>query len=86
MNGNLIQLGGHIYNLVRNLNPNEYRSLRVHTINLCEQYLNRQLLTYEREILLYPRLCHDLSCQEWNVKELNDCNGCHQVIKLVHCQ
>lgn len=74
-------VGGHIYNNARILNDNDYRSLRVHTLNLCENLLKRPLQTYEREILLFPRLCSHTSCREWRPNLLADCSGCGQVIK-----
>ncbi|XP_031622013.1 muscle M-line assembly protein unc-89-like [Contarinia nasturtii] len=71
--------GGHIYNNARILNNNDYRSLRVHTLNLCENFLKRPLQTYEREILLFPRLCLTPTCREWRQNLLTDCPTCGQV-------
>jgi splicing suppressor protein 51 len=71
--------GGHIYNMAGNLNGHEYKNLRIHTINLCEKFLNRQLKPFEREIFLYPRLCSVTSCREWRAELLNDCSDCRQV-------
>lgn len=74
--------GGHIYNNARVVNSNDYRSLRVHTLNICENLLKRPLQTFEREILLFPRLCGTASCREWRQNQLTDCSSCHQV---AHC-
>lgn len=69
--------GGHVYNMAHNLSNEEFKNLKVHTINLCEKYLNRQLKNHEREILLYPRICCD--CREWKPDLLSDCKRCRQV-------
>lgn len=71
--------GGHIYNNARVVNSNDYRSLRVHTLNICENLLKRPLQTFEREILLFPRLCSTSNCREWRQNQLTDCPSCHQV-------
>lgn len=71
--------GGHIYNNARVVNSNDYRSLRVHTLNICENLLKRPLQTFEREILLFPRLCGTATCREWRQNQLTDCPACHQV-------
>lgn len=71
--------GGHIYNNARVVSSNDYRSLRVHTLNICENLLKRPLQTFEREILLFPRLCGTASCREWRQNQLTDCPACHQV-------
>lgn len=71
--------GGHIYNNARILNDDDYRSLRVHTLNLCENFLKRHLMPFEREILLFPRLCCTGSCREWRQQLLIECKQCGQV-------
>lgn len=71
--------GGHVYNNARILNSTDYRSLRVHTLNICENFLKRSLQTFEREILLFPRVCCLSSCREWRQNQLTDCNGCYQI-------
>lgn len=77
-----ILLGGHIYNNARILNDSDYRSLRVHTLNMCENILKRPLQTFEREILLFPRLCSRSSCREWRQNLLVDCPNCTQVRQI----
>lgn len=68
--------GGHVYNLSKHLTSIEFRNLRIHTISLCQQFLDRTLTTYERELFLFPRLCHEASCREWKSNLLNDCEKC----------
>lgn len=72
-------LGGHVYNMVKNLDNHEYKNLRIHTINLCEKFLNRPLKIFEKEIFLSPRLCMDPNCREWRAELLSDCERCGQV-------
>lgn len=71
--------GGHVYNNARILNDDDYRSLRVHTLNLCENALQRHLQPFEREILLFPRLCATGTCREWRQQLLAECKCCGQV-------
>lgn len=75
----MLLIGGHIYNNARILNNTDYRSLRVHTLNICESFMKRPLQTYEREILLFPRLCSKPTCREWRQDLLTDCSSCTQV-------
>lgn len=74
--------GGHIYNNARILNDDDFRSLRVHTLNICENLLNRRLQPFEREILLFPRLCCTTACREWRHQLLENCKICGQVIRF----
>lgn len=74
--------GGHVYNMSKNLSEMEFRNLKSYTIFLCEQFLNRILQPFEREIFLFPRLCHESSCREWRNDLLIDCKKCEQVS---HC-
>ncbi|KAG5670980.1 hypothetical protein PVAND_001207 [Polypedilum vanderplanki] len=71
--------GSHVYNMAGHLNAIEFRNLRLHTIYLCEQFLNRSLANYEREIFLFPRLCHEVTCREWKSQLLSDCEKCGHV-------
>lgn len=71
--------GGHVYHMSRNLNHAEFRNLKAYTIFLIEQFLNRSLQPFEREIFLFPRLCHEASCREWRSDLLSDCKKCEQV-------
>jgi hypothetical protein len=69
--------------MVKHLSAHEYKNLRIHTINLCEKILNRQLKAFEKEILLFPRLCANPICREWRTELLNDCMECGQVSALI---
>lgn len=71
--------GGHLYQLARKLNVQEYRNLRVHTLNQIELTLKRQLQPYEREIVLFPRICLAPDCREWRQELLTECKDCRQV-------
>jgi splicing suppressor protein 51 len=64
--------------MARKLNDQEYRNLRVHTLNTSENMLKRPLQLFEREIFLFPRLCAEPKCREWNGNFLTDCKKCHQ--------
>lgn len=72
-------LGGHVYNMTKHLSPMEFQNLKAHTIYLCEQFLNRSLQPFEREIFIYPRMCHEVTCREWRYNLLEDCFECGQV-------
>lgn len=41
--------------------------------------LKRTLQPFEREILLFPRICSLNTCREWNFEKLIECNVCGQV-------
>uniref|UniRef100_A0A182YJD2 MYND-type domain-containing protein n=1 Tax=Anopheles stephensi TaxID=30069 RepID=A0A182YJD2_ANOST len=71
--------GGHIYQLARKLNVQEYRNLRVHTLNQIELSLKRSMLAFEREIVLFPRICITPDCREWRQELLTECTDCRQV-------
>jgi hypothetical protein len=68
-----------VYNQSKHLTPAEFRNLKAHTLYLCEQFLNRSLQPFEREIFLFPRLCSEANCREWKSSLLNDCTKCGQV-------
>lgn len=61
------------------MGDDDFRTLRVHTLSLCQAALDRALQSFEREILLFPRLCAKTSCREWRQELLTDCKQCHQV-------
>lgn len=65
--------------MAHKLTDEEYRNLRVHTLNQCEQMLKRPLLPFEREILLFPRMCCSPSCREWRQNLLTECKDCRQI-------
>ena len=63
----------------KKLNDQEYRNLRIHTLNTVENMLKRPLQAYEREILLFPRMCVEPKCREWVQFLLMECKNCRQV-------
>lgn len=65
--------------MAHKLTDDEYRNLRVHTLNQSEQMLRRPLQAFEREILLFPRTCSSPSCREWRQNLLSECKDCRQV-------
>uniref|UniRef100_A0AAG5DLY4 MYND-type domain-containing protein n=1 Tax=Anopheles atroparvus TaxID=41427 RepID=A0AAG5DLY4_ANOAO len=71
--------GGHIYHMARKLNVQEYRNLRVHTLSQIELTIKRPLQAFEREIVLFPRICLAPDCREWNQELLTECKDCRQV-------
>uniref|UniRef100_A0A182M9V1 MYND-type domain-containing protein n=1 Tax=Anopheles culicifacies TaxID=139723 RepID=A0A182M9V1_9DIPT len=71
--------GGHIYQLAKKLNVQEYRNLRVHTLNQIELSLKRSMQAFEREIVLFPRICLAPDCREWRQELLTECTDCRQV-------
>lgn len=78
--------GGHVYHMAKHLSSAELRNLKAYTIFICEQFLNRNLQQFEREIFIFPRLCQEASCREWKPSLLVDCMKCGQVRKfLIFC-
>ena len=65
--------------MAKHLSSLEFRNLRIHSIFLCEEFLARPLCAYEREMILFPRLCHLQKCREWKSELLGDCEKCGQV-------
>lgn len=65
--------------MAHTLSDEEYRNLRVYTLNLSEQMLKRPLQAFEREVLLFPRTCCSPSCREWRQDLLTECKNCRQV-------
>lgn len=77
--------GMHLYNFAQKLTFDDFRSLRVYTLHMCEQALGRQLQPYEREILLFPRICSDPICREWRPELLTVCKECRHVSDFPKC-
>ncbi|XP_059609042.1 muscle M-line assembly protein unc-89 [Phlebotomus argentipes] len=71
--------GGHVYNNAKILSNDDFRNLRVHTLNLCESLTQRPLQPFEKEILLFPRICCTPTCREWRPPLLVECQKCGQV-------
>lgn len=59
--------------LLSELNPNDYRIYRLKLIEIVECRLGRPFELWEKEILLYPRVCHD--CRYFS-KALKCCRAC----------
>lgn len=64
--------------LARNLNADEYRSFRVELLQIVENALGRRMELWEREILLYPRLCRVCHSTE-------HLRGCGECLMEVFC-
>lgn len=58
-----------VLSLAKDLSPDEYRIFRVKLIEIIEQGMKRKLDLWEKEIILYPRLCRQ----------------CHSENVLIHC-
>nr|XP_032517341.1 PAN2-PAN3 deadenylation complex catalytic subunit PAN2-like [Danaus plexippus plexippus] len=43
------------------------------------KFTHKNLLAWEQEALLYPRICADVCCREWRQEKLTDCVNCGQV-------
>lgn len=69
----------HIYADARNITGHNYRLLRMQAILASEKVLKRRLVPWEQEVLLYPRMCADVTCREWRQSKLKDCEGCGQI-------
>ncbi|KAK0087436.1 hypothetical protein PV325_000992 [Microctonus aethiopoides] len=61
------------FSLAKSLPPDLYRTFRIKTIGAIEKMLGRQLDLWEREIILYPRICRN--CKKID-KELILCQDC----------
>ncbi|XP_026748532.2 uncharacterized protein LOC113509395 [Galleria mellonella] len=69
----------YIYADAKNITGHNYRLLRMQMIVSCEKVLKRKLVPWEQEVLLYPRMCFEITCREWRQNLLVDCDGCGQV-------
>ncbi|OXU22420.1 hypothetical protein TSAR_011358, partial [Trichomalopsis sarcophagae] len=58
--------------LAKNLNADEYRSFRVELLQIVENALGRRMELWEREIMLYPRLCRVCHSSD----DLRSCPDC----------
>lgn len=61
------------FSLAKTLTPDLYRLFRIKTITIIENKINRKLDLWEREILLYPKICR--SCKKID-NELTLCPEC----------
>lgn len=79
------------HSLAKGLPPDLYRTFRIKTIDIIEQKMGRRLDLWEREILLYPRICR--TCKKID-QDLNYCLDCgidffckdHQLNHLKWCK
>ncbi|XP_044590026.1 uncharacterized protein LOC123268743 [Cotesia glomerata] len=61
------------FSLAKSLPPDLYRSFRMKTIDVVERLIRRRLDLWEREILLYPKICR--SCKKIET-DLTCCCNC----------
>lgn len=62
------------FSLAKSLPPDLYRSFRIKTIDIIENKIKRKLDLWEREILLYPKICR--VCKKIN-NDLICCSNCN---------
>lgn len=60
-------------------NPDEFRSYRLLNLRKLEEILKRKMLPFEKEIILFPRLCIEPNCREFIFENLIGCESCFQV-------
>ncbi|XP_053955000.1 uncharacterized protein LOC128861113 isoform X7 [Anastrepha ludens] len=72
--------GGHIFRKCGEFTAEQFRSYRIVTIRKIESIINRALTATEQEVILFPRICCNGSCREYNFKKLVDCEHCGQRI------
>lgn len=68
-----------MYKNTGNFSPDEFRSFRLLHLRRLEELLSRRLEPFEKEIILFPRLCINQKCKEFDFHKLNICNNCYQV-------
>lgn len=60
--------------IAKHLRPDQYREFRVQLIGIMENAIKRRLELWEREVLLYPRICNEC----WNFSDqLHLCSTCN---------
>lgn len=57
----------------------EFRSYRIVTIRKVEAILRRSLNATEQEVILFPRLCSNEKCREYQFDKLHDCSECGMI-------
>lgn len=70
---------GHIFHKCGEFTAEQFRSYRLINIRNIESILNRTLDATERELLLFPRICLNPKCREYNWKSLVDCSECGMI-------
>lgn len=58
-------------------NADEWRFIRVKTVEKIKSTFERELHPHERDVVLFPKYCQ--SCFETDIKNLDVCGKCHQV-------
>lgn len=56
-----------------------FRSYRIVAIRKVESVLQRPLNATEQEVILFPRLCNNVKCREYQFDKLHDCSECGMV-------
>ncbi|XP_036327434.1 uncharacterized protein LOC118740044 [Rhagoletis pomonella] len=69
---------GHIFRKCGEFTAEQFRSYRIVTIRTIESIMNRPLSATEQEVILFPRICCNTSCREYDFKKLVDCEHCGQ--------
>lgn len=72
-------IGNHLYKICKTMSPDEFRNYRILNIRRIEEILKRQLLPFEKEAILFPRLCDNTKCRESDFNKLKACSKCMQV-------
>jgi len=62
---------------IASLSQDNWKMLRYNTMVKVEQHMKRSMLPYEREMLLYPRVC--ATCYLDEGSKLNQCDQCQSV-------
>ncbi|XP_014097389.2 uncharacterized protein [Bactrocera oleae] len=71
--------GDHIFRKCGEFTAEQFRSYRIVIIRQIESIVNRPLTATEQEVVLFPRICCNISCREYDFKKLVDCENCGQV-------
>lgn len=67
----------HLFQDAVGLSPEAYRIFRLNLLVECSYELNRELEPHEREMILYPNICH--TCYEYDKPKLESCVKCNCV-------
>ncbi|XP_039966178.1 uncharacterized protein LOC120778451 [Bactrocera tryoni] len=71
--------GGQIFRKCGEFTAEQFRSYRIVIIRQIESIINRPLTATEQEVVLFPRICCNTSCREYDFKKLVDCENCGQI-------
>ena len=61
------------FRFASDIQPDQYRSFRIQMIDVIEKKMNRRLDLWEREIILYPRVCRTCRKISDDLKSCPDC-------------